>query len=336
MYKVKLTKTKIFLLGVFILGIVNIPYISFAESQIEVQDEEISVETSPNNPEPYKEVTVTISSYATDLSKAIINWQGSKGTVLSGIGKTSYTFTVGGPDTTSYLTVEITPVGSMNTITKDIVITPSEIEVMWESVNGYVPPFYRGKSLPVSGGFIKAVAIPNTSTIKSGSGSLTYTWKNSGETVTDASGYNKNYYKFKNSMFDKVNEVTVVASSISGNYAAEKTIEIPIYEPKIIFYKKSPIEGIFYNIALNKEAVISETENEMTVVAEPYFFSLNDKIKDLSYNWKINGSMITTPSKKSELTIRPEARGGYATIEVTIENLNEIFQKVSKELKLNI
>jgi len=336
MYKVKLAKTKIFLLGIFILGIINIPYISFAESQIEVQNEEINVETSPSNPEPYTEVTITISSYATDLTKATIIWRDQTGILSSGIGKINYTFTTEGPDTTNYFIVEITPVESMGTITKNIRITPSEIEVMWESVDGYVPPFYRGKSLPVSGGFIKAVAIPNTSTIKSGSGSLTYTWKNSGETVADASGYNKNYYKFKNSMFDKVNEVTVVASSVGGNYAAEKTIEIPIYEPKIIFYKKSPIEGIFYNNALNKEATMGEAESEMTIVAEPYFFSLNDKINDLDYSWKINGSMITTPSKKAELTVRPESRGGYATIQVIIENMDEIFQKVSKELKLNI
>jgi hypothetical protein len=337
MYKVKLTKTKIFLLGIFILGIVNTPNISFAESQIEVQDEEINVETSPSNPEPYTEVTITLSSYATDLTKAIINWNGQKGLLSSGIGKTSYTFTTGGPDTTDYFTVEITPTESMGTITKNISITPSEIEVMWESVDGYVPPFYRGKSLPVSGGLIKAVAIPNTSTIKSGNGSLTYTWGNDGNAVTEASGYNKNSYTFRNSMFDKVNEITVAASSVDENYSAEKTIDIPVYEPKIILYKKSPTEGIFYNVALGKEAAMDQTDNEMTIAAEPYFFSISsDKISDLNYSWKINGSTIPTPSKKAELTVRPETRGGYATIGITIENIGEIFQKISKELKLNI
>ena len=334
MYKVKFTKIKIFLLGFFILGIINIPNLSFAEMQIEVQEGDISVETIPNNPQPYQDVTINISSYATDLNKAIITWSGESGTVLSGIGKTSYSFKAGGPNTSSSFNISITPIGSMSTISKSISIIPSEIEIMWESVDGYTPPFYKGKALPTSGSRIRAVAIPNTNTIKSGSGSITYTWKNANSTVLDSSGYNKNSYEFKNSMFDDINEITVVASSVSGNYAAENTVEIPVYDPKIIFYKKSPTEGVLYNNALDKEATM--TEDEITIVAEPYFISLKGHENNFTYSWQINGNNIATPLKKTELTVRPESHGGYATINVVIENLNELFQKVSNQLKLNL
>lgn len=330
----KFIKIKIFLLGFFILGIINIPYVSYAEMQIEIQEGEISVETIPNNPQPYQDVTINISSYATDLNKAIITWQGESGTVLSGIGRTSYSFKALGPNTITTFDINITPVGAMSTINKRVVIAPSEIEIMWESVDGYTPPFYKGKSLPISGGLIRAVAIPNTNTIKSGKGSITYTWKNIDNTILDASGYNKNSYVFKNSMFDNKNKITVIASSVTGNYGAESTIEIPVYEPKIVFYKKSPTEGVLYNNALNKEATM--TEDEMTIVAEPYFISLKDNENNFTYNWQINGESIATPSKKTELTVRPESRGGYATISVVIENLNELFQKVSNQLKLNL
>jgi len=334
MYKVNFTKIKIFLFGFFILGIINIPYISSAEMQIEVQEGEISVETIPNNPQPYQDVTITISSYATDLNKAIITWQSESRTVLSGIGKTSYSFKALGPNTTTFFDINITPVGAMSTISKRVVIAPSEVEIMWESVDGYTPPFYKGKSLPISGGLIRAVAIPNTNTIKSGSGSIAYSWKNADSAVPDASGYNKNSYVFKNSMFDDINKITVVASSVAGNYSAENTIEIPVYKPKIVFYKKSPTEGVLYNNALKKEAIMSE--DEMTIVAEPYFLSLKGHEDKFIYSWQINGERIATPSKKSELTIRPTSRGGYATIDIVIENLNELFQKASNQLKLNV
>lgn len=334
MYKVKFIKIKIFLIGFFILGIANIPNISLAELQIEIQEGEISVEVIPSNPQPYQDVTINLSSYATDLNKAVIIWQSEEGTVLSGIGKKSYSFKVSGPNTLNIFDVKITPIKSINTINKRIVVAPSEIEIMWESVDGYTPPFYRGKSLPVSGGYIKAVAIPNTNTIKSGSGSITYTWKNTGNTVLDASGYNKNSYIFKNSMFDTKNEITVVASSITGNYEAENTIQIPVYKPKIVFYKRSPTEGILYNNALDKEAFMSE--DEMTIVAEPYFVSLNNTKSDFSYKWQINGSEIATPAKKTELTVRPTSKGGYATIDLAIENISELFQKVSNQLRLNL
>ena len=338
MNKVKFINIKIFLVGVFILGIMNIPDISFADdTQIQIQDTDITIETSPNNPQPYEDVTISLSSYATDLNKAIMTWSSSTtGTVLSGIGKTSYSFKTGGPNTSNVFSVNITPVGSLNTITRTIAILPSEVEIMWESVDGYVPPFYKGKALPVSGGLIKAVAIPNTNTIRSGNGSVSYTWSNSGDVVLDASGYNKNSYIFKNSMFDTVNTIGVIASSVNSGYRAENEIEIPVYKPKLVFYKKSPTEGIVYNNALDKEA--SMTEDEVTIVAEPYFtsFNRNNDNNNFSYSWQINGNNITTPLKKTELTVRPTSHGGYATINLTVANINDLFQKISNELKLNL
>jgi hypothetical protein len=331
---VKLTKIKIFLIWFYILGIINIPYFCFAEIQIEVQEGEINVEMVPNNPQPYDDITINLSSYSTDLSKAIINWSGPTGTILSGIGKKSYSFKAGGPGSTSTVDIIVTPVGGVNTINKRITITPSEVEIMWESVDGYVPPFYKGKSLPISGSTIRAVAIPNTDTIKSGIGSISYIWKNTGEVIPDSSGYNKNSYVFKNSVFDGENMVTVVASSVNSNYAAENTTKIPIYKPKILFYKKSPIEGIIYNNALNKETYMQE--DEMTIVALPYFLSTKGNEKNLSYYWQTNGKNIQTPIKKSELTIRPSSRGGFATINIEVENLKELFQTATNQLKINL
>lgn len=333
MNKVKSKIIRLFLISFLILGTIY-PLISFAENQISIQDGEISVETSPNNPGPYQDVTINLSSYATDLNKAIITWQTKAGTVLSGIGKTSYTFKTEGTETLTTINIIIQPSGSVNTITKRISIIPTEIEIMWESMSGYTPPFYKGKTLPVSGSLIKAVAIPNTKTIGAGSGSITYTWKNSGETNLEASGYNKNSYVFKNSLFEEQSEITVISSAVAGNFGAEKTIIIPTYDPKLIFYKKSPTEGTLYNMALEKEATL--IEDEMTIVAEPYFTSFSGKENNFIFNWKINGENIQTPSKKTELTIRPNSRGGYATIGLAIENTKELFQKISNSLKLNI
>jgi len=334
MYIVKTKIIKIFLLSFLLIGTISLYRISQAENQIEIQDSEISVETSPNNPGSYENVTINISSYATDLNKAIITWQTGGGTVLSGIGKTSYSFKTGAPDTINIINISIQPVGSMSTITKTINIVPTEVEIMWEVISSYVPPFYKGKALPISGSLIKAVAIPNTKTIQSGIGSMAYVWKNSGETKQDVSGYNKNFYIFKNSLFEEKNEVTVNVTSVSGNFGAEKTIEIPTFKPKLIFYKKSPTEGILYNQALNKEIFMSE--DEMTVVAEPFFTSLKEKEDNFIFTWKINGEGIKTPIKKTELTVRPTSKGGYATIDLSIENTKELFQNISNQLKINL
>jgi hypothetical protein len=327
-------KNKIMLVVLFVVGMLYLPSFSYSASEIEVEESDISVEIMPENPEPYQNVTIKIYSYSTDLNKAMIEWRSGSNMILSGFGKTSYSYKAEGANTTTAFEVMITPVGSVNKIIKQIVVSPSEVEIMWESVDGYTPPFYKGKSLPVSGSTIRAVAIPNTNTIKAGKGSITYTWKDGDKTSLASSGYNKDAHVFKNSMFDEESEITVVASSLRGDYEATKSISVPIYKPKIIFYKRSLTEGILYNNALNKE--ISMAEDEMTIVSEPYFLSTMGNENAFTYNWKINGGAIETPSKKTELTIRPTSRGGYATINISIDSVNELFQKVSNQLKINL
>ena len=80
----------------------------------------------------------------------------------------------------------------------------------------------------------------------------------------------------------------------------------------------------------------SGEEDEFTVAAEPYFLALKGSESDFVYNWKINGKSIDTPSRKTELTIRPASRGGYATIDVVFENLNTFYQHVSGKIKLTL
>jgi hypothetical protein len=290
----------------------------------------VSVDLIPENPEPYQDVTVKITSYATDLNRAFIEWRSGSNLILSGYGKTSYSFTAPGPNVSTVLDVNITPSDGGGKITKRVVVSPSEIEIMWEAVDGYTPPFYRGKSYITREGRIKAVAIPNTGT----SGKISYTWKSGDNTVLGASGYNKDSYTFKNSELNTSESVTVSASSVDGRYNATKTISIPIVEPKIIFYKKSPTEGILYNNALTNETYVEG--EEMTMVAEPYFLAIKGNENEFTYSWKINGKEIETPSRKTQLTIHPASRGGYATIDLVLENLSTFFQSASGQLKLNL
>ncbi len=331
----KYSLKKILSVTIFVLlSIFFVSKYSSAAIEIPIQDSDISVETIPENPEPYQDVTIKISSYATDLNKAKIDWQNNSKLILSGIGKTSYSFKALGPNSALIFNIAITPEGSINKINKQVAIKPSEIDLLWEAVDGYTPLFYKGKSFVSAEGIVKVVGIPNTNTIKSGKGSMSYSWKSKDSNVAGASGYNKDSYVFKNNELNSQEEITVTASSVDGQYDATKKIIIPIISPKIIFYKKSPADGILYNKALIDDTFVEE--NEITVVAEPYFLALKNKENAFTYNWKINGEGITTPTKKTELTIRPSARGGYATISIVMEDLKSFFQKVTGQLKLTL
>lgn len=308
------------------------PFYSRALSDLTEAD--ISVETTPENPQPYEDVTIKLSSYSTDLDKAMIEWRSGATQILSGYGKTSFTFKALGPNTLTIFDITITPTDGSNAVIKRIAVNPSEVTILWEAVDGYTPPFYRGKSFVSAEGIIRAVAIPNTNTTKSGKKNITYTWKTDTDTLQNASGYNKDSYIFKNDVLHSKENVTVIASAISGQYSATNSITIPIVSPKIIFYKKSPTEGILFNQALVGETNI--TEDEATIVAVPYYLALAGNENDFTYSWQINGADIATPSKKTELSIQPTERGGYATINVVFENINTLFQKVSGQLKLNL
>lgn len=329
----KITDFKSFLFKFFIFGIFLFPFVNVAESEILVQENEIDYEMIPENPEPYDRVTINLSSYATDIDKAFISWESSNGVVQSGIGKKSLTFNAPGADASMYFDISVSPAGQSSSIKKRIVINPSDLDILWESVDGYVPPFYKGKALPSRGGIIKVVAIPNSKTITSGIGKIDYTWKSNDDTLEEYSGYNLNSYIFKNSLFETTSNIEVQASSVAGNYNATKKIYIPTYNPYLVFYKKSPTDGVLYNNGIVDE--YDMTEDQITFVAAPYNLAILGNEKSFNYTWSVNGETVYTP-KKNEISIRPTSRGGYAEIGLGIENLRELFQKVTSVFSVNL
>ena len=287
----------------------------------DIASADIEVNVTPQNPEPYQDVTVDIQSFATDMNTAYIEWIDAGKIVLSGTGRTSYTTKTGGPDSPTNITVSIVPAGGTGKVSKKITIYSSDIEVFWEAVDGYTPPFYRGKSFSSSEGRVKVVAIPNTTTGKGKTGNIAYSWRENDTAVPSAGGYKKDSFIFQNDAINSSDSISVSASSTDGLYNASKTISIPIVKPQILFYKKSPNTGTEYSQALFSEA--SFDDEIATIVAEPYFLN-------------INGEGIPTPSRPRELTIKPESRGGSATIRVVIEGVDSLFQKISAKLIINL
>lgn len=327
-------KTKLFITTFLLFGLILMPSLLCAEPEIMLLENDVEIQTIPENPEPYSNVTIKLISYATDLNKAMIEWRSGSTIVLSGYGKTSYYFETFGPNSATVFDITITPSNGVSSVSKQISIIPSEVELFWEAINGYTPPFYKGKSFVSREGTVKVVAIPNTNVIKQGKGNISYTWKSNDKTDQGASGYNKDSYIIQNKTLNDTETISVLASSIDNKYNAIKTIDIPMVNPKIIFYKKSPTEGVIYGRALVDDDFV--TEDEITIVAEPYFLAYVGNEYDFDFNWKINGQSIAVPPKKTEITVRPSSRGGYATISLSMENLKMLFQEVSGGLKLNL
>src|SRR6185436_5900271 len=108
----------------------------------------ISINLSPQNPAPHENTNITLNSYANNLDTVPITWYVNGTNTAYGIGKK--TFSVNAPAAGSQLSV-VAHVGlPEGAIDARVVLAPSVMVVLWQANDSYVPPFYRGKAMPVA------------------------------------------------------------------------------------------------------------------------------------------------------------------------------------------
>lgn len=314
---------------IFIIGFVF--NLSISKTYAETRPVDILATVTPENPKPYEDVTITLESYSTDLNRALIEWKSGEKIFLKNTGVKDFSFKMGALGTKSLIDIKITTAEG-DIVQKRIILSPADMDILWQAINSYVPPFYKGKALPPKEGQVKVIAIPSGQKGFQANNS-TYNWKLNDTTQQDQSGYKKNNFVF--TLTNEVEDVVeVVAIPVSDGSNSTGTLKISGVNPQLLFYKKEPTEGIYYNRILNQE--IPMERDEITIKAEPYFIGDIQNPQSHTYEWKINGETIPTPKKRNILTIRPTARGGYAQIKLNIENTLKLFQSATQSLKINL
>lgn len=297
---------------------------------------DISVNSSPEIPGPNQSATITISSYATDLEKATVSWYIDNKLNTSGVGKKAITLTTKGVGESTQIKAVIDTANGV-TITKDIIIRPGDIDLIWEVSDATVPPFYKGKSLPSRESLIKVSAIPNMAVGGKWlqTEDLVFDWSLNSERNSAASGFNESSFLYRNSYLKKSDDVSVKASGITQNTIAQKSTSIVMRSPFVLFYEDSPALGIKYEKSLGSNVDL-QNGSEINLVATPYFFSASDVASpELVYNWTINSNTIQTPSKKNRLTLRaPEVRGN-SDISLNINVLQKLFQNYESDITVS-
>ncbi len=317
----------------FLAGAGFIPH--KAHSQSIISDSDISVGINPQIPGPLQDVTISLTSFATDLNMADVSWSVNGKTVLSGTGKTEYSLKTGVVGATLNMTISIT-INGVPAIIKNVIIQPLETNLLWEAADSYVPPFYKGKAMPSSEATIKVVAIPNIKTengIKLKPGDFSYSWKRNYTVDQTDSGFGKNSCSCKGSYLKNEEKISAIASSLD-NHTSESTVSITTGNPKIIFYENNPADGIKYEQALNGTFSL---KNDSVIIAEPYFFSPKDpNSDDLSYKWQLNSQDISTPERKNSLPLKPGGQSGSANLSLIITSVSKLFESASGSLYLKI
>lgn len=299
-----------------------------------ISQSSILVDVVPENPAPYENTSITLSSYAVNLDSVSITWSVNGKSSLSGIGRKS--FLVNAPAAGGETTVTATIALPEGVIEKIILIRPAVMALLWQANDSYVPPFYKGKALPMPDSEIKVVAMPeikNNGNMVSPQ-NMTYTWKLDYTNNPEGSGYGKNYFIYSNDYLEDINNINVVVNTIDQKYSAEGNINIGTNNPKILFYKNDANLGTVWEQALKDGHKIQGDE---VIEAAPYFISPKDiRIPTLTWDWSINDSLISVLSFRPNLIPLKvqEGTSGTSKIRLEINNKYKIFATTSQEINV--
>jgi hypothetical protein len=288
---------------------------------------DIDVTTTPEFPSAFETVTIRLDSNIIDLNRVSITWYVNGARILEGIGQRSITTKIGDYGSTNDIAARINV--ENKTIQKIIDLSPQDITMLYQAIDAYAPPFYPGKKLAPTEGIIRIIALPNFTTDNNvlDPSKGVYIWKRNKKALPGTGGYGKNYLTIQHDKLRGQEDISVRASSINGAESGEKLFSFIPAEPKIHFYQKLWNQP---NFAQSLDGGFTMNGQSTTVVAVPYFFSIeNSLVDDLSINWSINNSPLLIEDLQNPLTLVLNNPGssGKNTLGLNITHTKNIFQE---------
>jgi hypothetical protein len=291
---------------------------------------------SPENPEPFQTVKISLISYSYDLDRSKITWSVDGVVKKTEMGLKNFNTQAGKNGQKTIIKAQVeTPQDGTKEI--EAFFIPSVVDLVYESLS-YTPPFYKGRAMNPNQGVVLVTAIPElikSTGEKIPAQNVIYNWKKDGSVQQDASGIGKNVFIYSGTVPIRDVVIEVVASSLDGEIYASKRINITNTSPKIVFYENSPVYGIMMNKAIKN--TVNMLIDEFSVLAVPYFFSVGyAATPDLKYDWTMNGNTVGNQDPKNSFTTRLEKSGsGTANIGLKISNSVRIFQFVENNYNIN-
>lgn len=287
---------------------------------------DLTLKTTPEYPSPGESVRLSARSVLLDLSASKITWYVNDVLAASGIGVSELTVTAGplGSETRIRALVGGQSANASATGT----LRPTEVDILWEG-DSYVPPFYRGRTLPTAGGRVRLYAIPrfqrpgSSSTVPADE--LIYTWRNDNRIMERASGQGKNMALLDGPTLFGSNTYSVEIRTSDGELRGFASVRIPSAEPVPILYENHPVFGVLYHRALESGTSIPEVE--VTLSAVPYFAPVQNPDSGLLlYEWRVNNAIVANSlTRPSSITLNAKGTDGRAYIELLLTHATNFF-----------
>ena len=286
----------------------------------------IDVQTDPAIPSPGQNVTISLTSYLTDLNKATISWIVDQNTIAKKVGLMS--IQVPAPLTSKPLNVmAVIDTAEGAEVQKVVTVQSGDVDLLWET-SGYVPPLYRGKAPFVYQNTLKIIADPH---LVDASGqpldptTLVYTWKKDNEVLGSLSGYDAQTLTLIPDIIPRPFLINVDVSSQDSKVKGEASETFTPVSPSITFYEEDPLYGVLYNKAIGDTFQL--IHKEVKILAVPYGFDVPHTIassSSLVYTWSINGTSHDelSSSRTVVLGVAPGTQGS-SVVDLSLQNVTD-------------
>lgn len=288
----------------------------------------VDVLLSPEDPGEYEDVTLSLRSYTTDITSSMISWFIDGSAVDEGIGMTEFqTRTRGLGEPVKVSVIIVTPSGSR--IDRDIILTPAEVDLLWEA-DTTVPPFYRGKALPTARGTVRVAAFPRFGKKESDPSEYFYEWyydytKKVGEGLARSSAL------IPTAKEGVRTNVTVKVRTQDRSAAATGMLMFPTVAPKVVMYERDPLMGVTLDRPIGKEG-IATTKDSIILRSYPLYFSQKDlNAGKLKIQWFVNDVLLPNETT-NELVIQ---NNGVVAATVRYDNFANILQQAFQRVPIS-
>lgn len=294
----------------------------------------ISMVIEPANPKPLETVSISLQSFSVNIDQASITWLSGGKVIQKGTGLKAITVQAGGLGSSK--TIEaIVSTKEAGELSASVAIRPADLTLVWQAAS-YVPPFYKGKALLPFGGSYKVVAMPEILD-KSGKRidprTLIYAWKKNGANQSSVSGYGKSFFVSSQTSFVRQgDEIAVEVTHPTDGFTVSGSIEVAPIAPEIHLYEDSPLYGIVSEKELGDRITLAN--EEISIAAEPFFFSVIDKQSSLlDYTWTLNSASAPDFQNRSTIILRrTDKAAGSSEIGLTIGNSARLLQGANRSL----
>lgn len=309
----------------------------FAQEIQLYSEKDIIAETIPAVPGPNEEVTVRLKSYSFNLNNYYIVWYENGEQKSADFGNKEFKFKTGGSGSTTTITA-VLEIGEQ-VFRKELRFSPSQVDLLWEAIDAYTPPFYKGKALPIQQSALRITAIPETLLLApSDAPKLVYYWDRNYQRDINKSGFGRQSFTLNGDPLIETEKITVMTNDRRENSFATSTVTIPMdaYKPKILFYQENEQGRILTHKALNSNgSVVGDT---IKLSFHPLNMSTTQKnFTDMFVNWNINNEEQAPQDfdHQNELHISTGGQAGTVPISVTLEGVSKLLQNHTEGINLS-